>query len=147
MLSFANINEAWGGVVRKKSKTETKKVKKETYEQIEPTQCKPEFGTVCDPIVIRITDPRIMKELSIYNEDYKQDILMDIIKKGLLHKKEAPVVVEPVVETKVVQPVLSPIDTIINTFLDEEYKEIISVIAISIFLLFLIEGIKKYNRL
>lgn len=143
MLSFANINEAWGDVVRKKPKTETKKVKKETHEEIEPTQCKPEFGTVCDPIVIRITDPNIVKELSIYNENYKQDIIMDIIKKGL-HKNES--VVETKVEKKVFKPVLSPMETLINTFLDDEYKEIISVIVISIFLLFLIEGIKKYNR-
>lgn len=141
MLSFANLNEAWGEV-RKKPKLEAKKKQPEN-----DVHCSPNFGSVCEPIVVRITDPGVIKGLSIYNDDYKQDIILDILKRGL-HRNDEEQPIENKIQT--IKPTNAPnnsiFDTIMKTFLDDEYKEIISVVLISIFLLFLIEGVKKYNR-
>ena len=158
MLSFANINEAWGETRKKQKQTtiDPPKMKKET-ENSESVQCGPNFGSACTPIVIRITDPAIVKELSIYNDDYRHDVIMDIIKNALYKKVEAQYketqfkVQKEQIQNDVVRKIEierpSIITQVMSNFLDEEYTEIISVVAISIFLLFLIEGIKKYNKI
>lgn len=140
MLSFANLNEAWGEVKKKQKQTIERK-----KEPTDENRCDPRFGSVCDPIVVRITDPGIIKELSIYNDEYKQDVIMSILKKGFQKEvyvpeetRRSPVVYET--EKK------SPFSGIFDLLLDDEYKEIISVVVISAILLFLIEGMKKYNK-
>ena len=159
MLSFANLNEAWGEVRRTKQKPkQTVETKKEEKNE-ESVHCSSNFGTACTPIVIRITDPTIVKDLSIYNDDYKHDILLDIIKKGLYkpsqeteHEHEQKYKQKykqkyELKESKILKDHPTHLEKFMNTFFDDEYTEIISVVAISMFLLFLIEGIKKYNKI
>lgn len=141
MLSFANINEAWGET--KKRKPTNAHVNTNTNVPL----CDAKFGSPCSPIVIRITDPRVVKDLSIYNDDYKYEIIMDMILKGMYSKKEV-VEVEPVKQTEAKpMPKLMHGDPNFLEFIDEEYKEIICVVAISLVLLFIIETMKQYNKM
>ena len=77
-LSYAPLNEAWN------IKSKSKKVKSDIVpspnsnpdSNIHNSNILPDIQ---DPIVIRISDKNIIENLKIYNEDYKNILIMNIL--------------------------------------------------------------------
>ena len=111
MLGFANLKEVWDVPKKKEDITPYPpfKEKEEVIDMLRPTPPlqineKPHIEPVVpvmesmdqpipeednsNELVIRITNPAILNALKIYNDGYKQEMIMNILEKGLLGVQE-----------------------------------------------------------
>jgi hypothetical protein len=120
MLCFANLNEAWDDV---KKIPEVKRQKK--------TRSNIKLSTITKPIMFHITDPTLIQILSKYNDTYKHEIIMNILQKEFSPKE---------IETSITSSFFSLINFDI---IDDEYKEIITIVLISVLLLLFFDKVNS----
>lgn len=113
MLNYAILNEAWGGSKKKQSLQQ---------------QSKLVIQDVQDPLVLRISDKDIIENLKIYKEDYKETLLINIIKNYFENNKE-----EETTTTSTTQ-----VETMANynVEMSDDMKEIMYIMLVLIFVLY-----------
>lgn len=116
MLNYAILNEAWGSKKKQTSNNEKHVVL-------------PVIQNVQDPLVIRITDKNIIENLKIYKEDYKQTLIINVLKNYFENKinESSKENVEPEIEY---MAKYNDID------MSDDMKEVMYIMIVLIFVLY-----------
>jgi len=116
MLNYAILNEAWGSK------------KKQAIKNVQPV-----IQDVKEPLVIRISDENIIENLKIYKEDYKQTLIINVLKNYFENNKEESK--EPEQEPEP-EPRIEYMANY-NVDMSDDVKEVIYIMSVLIFVLYL----------
>lgn len=132
MLGYASLNEAWVPDVKKKKKPSI-----QVQENNNPKNdyMLTKFEDTIETLVVRISDPAILDMLNIYKDEYKVNLITNIVRAHLL--KENIVQQEP--ETANEEP--KRVETFVDPD-DENLKDVISFLGLGIIILVVMELIK-----